>query len=207
MNASILNFLYNIKDYIKENKKTFIYLFVVSVFGFLLGIYLSIVEIDFLDVLKEKDEILFDLIKGEASISNLFFNKLLDCLLIFVLIFIFNITFYTWIFNYFFVAYQSLLFGASLVALTSTYNLVGIFCVFLILPLNIISIVAITSMIVVLSNRAKFSHKHNVSFRDSFIYQKVFIKLVVCFSIFILAILLYSVVYGVLLKSFVFGIY
>jgi len=166
-----------------------------------------LIEVEFLDILKDDDGILFGLIRGDIDTIGLFWIKLLECCGILLILFLINISYYFNFLNYFLVAYQSILFGATCVSIISTYFVQGIFCVLLIVPINIALFFIISNLIIILQGRAKFAHRYNIRFIDSVMYLNTIKRISICFICFIFICAIYSFVFGILLKSFVFSIY
>jgi len=207
MNRFGENIFYNFRGYLKENKSKLLYISMVSFFCVCLGIYFGLVEFDFLDILKRDDGILFDMVRGETDLMYLFWGKILECFCILLILVLFNLHYFFSFLNYLFISYQSIVFGATCISIIGNYSIQGVFCVLLILPINIMIFFIIINLIIILQGRAKFAYRYNIRFIDSINYLHTPKRIGVCVVGFVLVCLIYAVVFGILLKSFVFSIY
>ena len=207
MNRFILNFTYFFTDFFYEHKRYYVFFGIIALCCFVLGIYLSVVDAEFLSVLKEDDNVLFDFINGAQSFKDVFFVKIKDVFLLCLLVFLFNLTFYTTFLNYFVVGYQSLLLGCTCCALVSLYSFKGVFCLIFLLPINLLIIFNLINFVAICETRAKHSHKYAIRFWESFGYKKYVLNFFVCFLVFVLICLLFAVIFLYLFKSFIFSVY
>lgn len=201
------NFIYFVYDLFNENKKQYILYGILFLFAIILGIYLSIIDLDFLDVLKAEDQFFFNSIKGETSFSHTLFSKIKDTFILCLLIFSFNLIYYTNYLNYLLFGYQSFLLGCTCTSLISFYGIMGVFLALIIFPINLLFLFIMMNFIAINYKRVSIAHRYNLPFGNSFNHTNYWLKLLLIIICFILLCFVYSVLFVTLLKSYIFSVY
>ncbi len=206
------NFFLNFKDdflnHIRKSKFIFIGLIICFFIGLILGIFGVYSGVSFNSILNPSDKQMFDFIAGTSSGVSIFFDKLLEFFLIFLVIFIFNLSYPSSFLSYAFVGYQSFLLVLTCSVIINLYNFVGILNVIIfILPVNICFFLLLFFVISVAQIRAYEAKKYNLPFKESFRFAKFFNKYFLCFSIAIVICLIHSFIIPLLLKSFILFAY
>ena len=149
--------------------KTYYLILFFTIFGFCLGIYLSLTGYKITSLLVTNDKLLFDYITGTASYISIFYSRMKTMLIAVVIILFCNLTYYTAFINYIYLTYQSALIVLSCGGIISLYRLSGILnVIFFIIPINLLTLLSISFLIVVSLERSRNAYKFKIPFRDSF---------------------------------------
>lgn len=197
---------YYVKDKIlkhyKENRTFYIVMLVAILAGVVLGIYLSVTGYKYTSLLNSSDKHMFDYITGKAEYSSIFSSRFFQCFFCLLLIFLFNLTFYTCFLNYIYIGYQTSLLVLTCFAITSIYGFSGVINVVLILlPINIIWIFIICVWACFCRERAKLQYKYKSKIFESFKLTNLGIKFLFCFLVMLILCVLQSFVLPLLIKS------
>ncbi|MCR5553127.1 MAG: hypothetical protein K6F08_00015 [bacterium] len=206
------NFFIRLGDEFLVFLKKYRLLIVFSFLCLLAGIVLGIFSVDnnssFLKVLNSSNKILLELIRGDAEPFALFFSKLLESVLLFLLIFVFSLSIYSCFLCFLFIIYQGLTLAIISATIIRAYSFSGILnVIFVICPINILWFCVIVLAITLCVARAYEAKKYNLSFNVSFKYFEFFKKYVICFCFALIVVIVYSFIVPLLLKSFVYIVY
>lgn len=192
--------------------KKYKFIIILSIFCFILGIVLGSFCVDnnisFLKILNSYNRILLDFIKGDVKPFTLFFNKTLEIVLIFSLIFLFSLSLYSCFLCFTFLIFQGLTLTLISATIIRAYSFGGILnVIFILTPLNIIWFCSIFIMISLSVARAYEAKKYNLTFSSSFKYFGYFKKFSICIVVALIIAAVYSFIIPLLLKSFVYVVY
>ena len=193
-----------IRDHFKSNSTIYLFLGIVVVCGLLLGLYFSLTGYKYRSLLSGVDKNLFDYITGAASYSSIFYSRLINIILSFVVVFVLTLSIYTSILSLLYLAYQAALIVLSCAAIISLHGLSGVLNVLLLLlPVNIINLVVLSVFCVICVRRAKDQKDYKLKFFESFREQTFLIDAGICMAVAFVLCLIYSFILPLLLKSFV----
>ncbi len=143
MKLSIIN-RYDIKEYLKKHSLVFISFLIIFLVGVLFGVINTLASDNYLKILTKDNKILYSFINGSIKAGSVFWKYLWSLVLPLLLIFLLGLNFYLCLFSYVLIAYQSSVFAMSVFAIISTYGFSGMLnVVFIILPINIVYILAL----------------------------------------------------------------
>jgi len=189
-----------INNHIKYYYKQYFYSVIVLFCGLLLAIILSLTKQDFLNVLNSKDQQVFDFITGNIKRIDIFYERLKNCYIYLVVIFLFNLSTYSSFLSFLFVGYQFFLVFISCFSIISIYGLTGVLlAIFLILPINLINCLVMVIYNVVLSKRVFNAKKYKLKFRESFKENNNYVFVLCC----VLASIIISFFYSFILPLFI----
>lgn len=175
------------------------------ILGLIIGILIVSSSSSYLSLLKSKDKVLYSLINGTASKSELFWSRFCDYLFPLVLLFLFGLNYYLSFASFIYVAYQSAIFVMSMAALVSMYKFSGIVSlIFIIIPINIIFFLLMAYFVVTITNRAyyakrcgRFGSGFDLEFASKMIFSFLVVTLLSFISSFVLSIVIKSVIFVV----------
>ena len=189
-----------IKNYLVSNKKLYILSLVVCIVGVILGVILVTGEYIDGEIYTIADYELSEIILGERGFFSLFFQNLWPLLLSMLIIFLLFTNRYTCVLSFFYLGYQGLLLGATMVSLIQDSGIAGVLNgLLLVLPLNLVNFFVVVSLIVTVYKRLAIARLQRLKFWQSvklFIPQLLWILLGAVFVSFV-----YALVYPLLLRS------
>lgn len=135
-----VNFTFSdIKFFLEKNKKYLFWFFISFVVGVIIGIVLVISSNSYLSVLSSADKVIYDYMKGNVNFSEQTSKLILNNILFQLIIFALCLNFYSGLFSFVFVSYQSASLILSIASLITEFGFSGILItMLLIVPINII---------------------------------------------------------------------
>lgn len=185
------NFFYECIYNIKKNRKILAFFLVFFCLGIILGIFIAASTDSYLKLLSSSDNTLYSYIKGVASFSSETIKLMLKFFICLAIIFLLCLNFYSGLFSFLFVSYQSCLMFLSIVAIVLEFGFSGLLLVlFFILPVNVIlfgSNIIFGSICLSRSYNALLSKNFKLGFDDKTFWYSIFVivTFVVLFSILI----------------------
>ena len=199
------DFSFYIKSHFYDNVGRYIMFFICILAGILIGIVVCVTYGANSNILKSGDENLYNFVVGDVSFGSLFATKLWDVLLVFIILFLFNITYYTSFLSYIFIGYQAFLFSYSIMSILQIYGIKSLFSVLLFLtPMNILFFVSMVCAAVVLMKRAKVQLQEQVPFLKSFQEQNTWQNFMFTFVFALAIVCINAFIVPLLSKSFIF---
>lgn len=158
-----------IEIHIRDHSKFYLFSGVVSVLGIIVGIFISLSNLNYLSILKSSDKILFDYITGSVDYISIFYTRLKDSFIFIIVLFLFNLSVYSSFLGYIFIGYQMSLIVLSCKAVVSLFGFSGVLnALLIIIPINLLLGFNMVVYNSVLSRRVFYAHKYKVKFKDSF---------------------------------------
>lgn len=190
----------NLKKYIVTNKKLYLLSVVILLVGALVGGYLVLGELIDAEVYASADMELSEIILGERGFMSLLLQNLWALVVPLALIFLLFISKYTKVLSFFYLGYQGLLLGASIVSLISDSGLAGALnSILLIIPINFVNFFVLISWIVTCYKRLAVARVQHLSFGYSL---RVFgVNFLTCLAGALFASIVYAFTYPLLLRS------
>lgn len=205
----MINFEYlwfEIKEQLKRQRKIYFSCIVCVAFGIVLGILICVSGESYLSLLVSNNKVLYSMISGTADIAQQFWSRLFSFLLPLLIIFLLGLNFYSLLFAFGFVIYQSAILVLSISAVVSLYGFSGIISsIFLTVPINILFFCIMFMFIATCYERAvksKNERRFSAGFESEF-----WIKLGVILVLTLLLAFVSSFVIYFVLKSAIFSIY
>ncbi len=193
-----------IKDHFRDNTSSYISILITAIVAIVLGVYICLTSYNYTAFLKNADKNMLDYITGTAEISSIFYARLLDCVLCLLMIFVFNLTYYTCFLNYMFLCYQMVLIVMHCGAVISVYGFAGIINVILfIVPINILNFAAMVLAVCFAMERSKLQNKYKLPMSQSFKESNFFVKYILSFVIMLAICVIHSILMPLIVKSFV----
>ena len=208
MNKFFINLGDDISSTLKRSKGIICLVLLFVAIGIIFGFFAINSDVSFNSILNPSDKQMFDFIAGTSSGVSIFFDKLIEFLFIFLIIFVFTLSIYSSFLAFLFIAYQSFLLVITCSVIIGLYNFVGILNVILfVVPINIIFFVILFYTVCVCVLRAHDCKKYNLTFVASFKYLNYFKKMLFCFALAVCICLIHSFVIPFLLRSFILFAY
>lgn len=195
---------YELKMHLKNHFWVYFFIILTMVIGLVLGIVLIFSENSYVDLLNSDDQNLLEYINGSANLSSLFFKRLFSSLLFIAIIFLSNMVIETSFLSVLVLGYQSLLLVLSCDAIISLQGASGVInCLLLILPVNIINLLAMAFFCGCMISRAAVAKKFRMNFAESSKYVNLNVTAGVSLCIIFIACIIHSVIIPLLIKSFI----
>lgn len=198
---------FDIKEYLKSNLSIYISFLIVFLIGIIFGIINSISSENFLKVLTKDNKILYSFINGSVKIGSVFGKYLWKLILPLILIFILGLNFYSSLFSYLIVGYQSSVLMMSIFAIITTYGLSGVLNVlFIIVPINLVYMLALIVFAAENLKRSYKAYKLKMTFSGFNEYEYI---LSLIFSILVVIVICFvgAIIIPLFLKNAIFLIF
>lgn len=131
--------LFDFKYYFKRNKKIYFFFLFFFFIGIFVGLMIAISSDSYLSLLSSKDKLFYDYVNGKVDFSKEVLKLIFNFFIFQLVIFLLNLNFYTGLFSYVLVSYQSALMILSMIAVVSQLGFSGIFRIlFFVLPVNLV---------------------------------------------------------------------
>jgi len=198
----------DITEHFSKCKNLYIITVVTLIISIIIGIVLSFGDFNYLSILNSSDNKIFDLIIGDFKPKEMYYLKLKNILLFFMIIFLLNTNVYSSFLSFVYLGYQFLLFVFTCIGVVNLNGFVGLInVVFLLIPINLIYYFIMVVFNCVLVNRAFVAYKYRYKFLDSFKSENVLRLIIVCFILSIIVCFVYSYIVPLFIKSLVFVVY
>ena len=137
-----LNFsMYDIEYFFKKNQRVLFFLIVFLVLGLAVGVIITVTSDSYLSLLVSADKNFFDYVNGKVNFSKQTMRLIMSPLILNFIIFILNLNFYSGLFSFLIISYQSSLAFLSITAVISEYGFRGILMsLLMIMPINLINL-------------------------------------------------------------------
>lgn len=204
MNKNGLFIKEKLQGHFKENAISYYISGFVVLIGIIIGVYLVFTGYSYTSLLSASDKNIIEYIKGTASYSDIFYFRMMNICVSFVILIIFNLSVYTSFLGYIYLGYQVVLTTLMCSALITLYGLAGVLnvCLFTI-PINLIYIFIMVFVIAISVGRARYQKKYRVGFWDSFKESEYFKFLILAIVFAFLLCVVFCFVFPLFLKSFV----
>lgn len=161
-----LNFsMYDIEYFFKKNQRIIFFLIVFLVLGLAVGIIITVTSDSYLSLLVSGDKTFFDYVNGKANFSKQTMRLIMSLLILNFIIFILNLNFYSGLFSFLIISYQSSLAFLSITAVISEYGFRGILIsLLMILPINLINLLISMLMTCICFSRVCLTIKNKQRF-------------------------------------------
>ncbi|MBQ7579242.1 MAG: hypothetical protein IJT25_01780 [Clostridia bacterium] len=178
------------------------------IIGIVLGIFTIKSDISFSSMLSFSDKNLFAYINGTSNNMAIFFSKLIESVISFLLIYIFCLSAISSVLCFIFIGYQTFLLVLTIYSIISIYGFAGVLnSLLLILPINILLLLVFSLAISVGIARIVEAKKFHEPLSLSFKLNKFYIKYAICFLCMLILCIIYSFVLPLLVKSFLLYLY
>lgn len=200
MNSTIYAPIRQAKKFIISNSRLFLICTLVVLLGFALGAYLVTSELAEDIVYAFSIAEITDVIIGEYSFLGLVLSNLKTLIVPMLIIFLMLTNRFTGVLSFFYLGYQGLLLGASVVSVLSDFGIGGVLVVlFLLLPMNLANFMVLISWLIVNYKRMQVARTQRLKLLYSLrVFFKPIIGVVVAG---IIASIIYGVLYPMLLRS------
>lgn len=200
MNSTIYAPIRQAKKFIISNSRLFLICALVVLLGFALGAYLVTSELAEDIVYAFSIAEISDVIIGEYSFLGLVLSNLKTLIVPMLIIFLMLTNRFTGVLSFFYLGYQGLLLGASVVSVLSDFGIGGVLVVlFLLLPMNLANFMVLISWLIVNYKRMQVARTQRLKLLYSLrVFFKPIIGVVVAG---IIASIIYGVLYPMLLRS------
>ena len=197
-----------VNDHLKKCKTIFVFLAISILLGLILGLVLVFSDVGYTGVLAFSNKNIFAYINGTATSLNIFFEKLIETAVSFILIYVFCLSTISSILSFVFISYQSMLLVITSSALINLYGFAGILNVVLLLvPINVCLILVFCLAISVGVLRVQEAKKYHEPFGYSFKINKFYSKYFICFLLMVALCAIYAFGLAIVLKSFLLYLY
>lgn len=194
----------NLKYHFKDNAIYYFFVLIVAALGIGVGLYISLTGYKYTALLSSADRNMFAYITGTASYSSIFYSRLIDILICFLIVFLLTLIKHTAVLSYLFLGYQMTLIVLSSAAIISLYGISGIFNVILfVVPINLANFIALAFAMVVNLERATTLSKYRLKFFESFKENDYWFKQGLSVVLLVLICALNSLILPIFIKSFV----
>lgn len=189
-------------NFIRLNKKLYLFSLLVSVAGLILGIILSTTGGMEGGVYSTGQTSLYDIIVNDYSAFSLLWENLIRLILPLLIIYLLSLTKYTSFLAFIYLGYQSMLLGASIIGLVQENGVAGIINgLVVVLPINAVNFLLLVSGLVVFIKRLNLSISQRITILHS---TKIMLpKLLYIFVCALFASFIYAFIYPLLLRSMV----
>jgi len=195
--------------HIKQSKTSYLLISICLLIGITLGIVLHFTSSIGAFFLSDGDQQIFDFVTKDVSLVKFIFTKEGNLLLAFIILFACCLSVYSSFLGYAFFAYQGFIFAASCCQIISTFGLLGIINVVVILiPINLALFGIMAYFTAVSIERALLARKYKMSFKSSFAYKQYYWR-EICFSVLfgVLFVIIVGVICGIVLQSVSFVVF
>ncbi len=194
--------------HLRRSRWVFFALAIVFLAGVALGICAICTDTSFTKILNPSDKLMFEFIAGTAPTVSIFFDKLLEFGLLFLAIFILNLSVYSGILSYAVFGFQAFLLVITCSVIISLYGFVGILnVIFFVVPINVCFLVICGLFISFTWARAKDAKRFNLNFGESFKFSILPLGALVCTILAVIICAVHSFVIPLLIKSFLIFAY
>ena len=133
--------MYDIEYFFKKNQRVLFFLIVFLVLGLAVGVIITVTSDSYLSLLVSADKNFFDYVNGKVNFSKQTMRLIMSPLILNFIIFILNLNFYSGLFSFLIISYQSSLAFLSITAVISEYGFRGILMsLLMIMPINLINL-------------------------------------------------------------------
>lgn len=199
-------FWYSIFEHMSRKKAIYSALVLCFLIGVVIGVIVEITSSIGSLFLSDKSNSFFDFATNDVSTVDFFVDQLKNMLIAFFIIFATNLSIYSSFLNFIFLGYQGLLLSSSCGAIISSYGLLGIVNVVLIIvPINLALFVFYLAASELCFSRASDAKRYSINFKQSFAFQRHLVRnLLVCFVLALAVCIVVSLILPLILKSVLF---
>ena len=195
---------WELKQHFKDNWLSY---FLVSIFllvGIGIGLYISLTGYKYTSLLSGADKHILDYITGAAAYTSIFYSRLLNIIVCFLIILVLSLSKYSSFLAFIFLSYQTALATLSCAALITLYGLSGILNVILfVIPINLANFIALSFELCVNLERANARSRFRLGFFESFKENGFVFKIFLSLILLVVVCLFHSFILPIFLKSFV----
>lgn len=171
--------VFDLKFYFRKNKKIYLSFLFFFFIGIFVAVLISISSDSYLSLLSSKDKLFYDYVNGKIDFSKEVLKLMLNFFVFQLIVFLLNLNFYTGLFSYVIVAYQSVLMFLSMVAVVSQLGFAGVARIlFLVLPVNLVLLVCVclfSGFCLVRSYGSKQNKRFSYGFDDKMFWYIILI--------------------------------
>ena len=203
------NIAYYFSYHFRQAKSLYFSIFVCALCGVVLGVVLHFTTTFGAFVLNDDNQLLFDFVSCDVSLAQFVVSKIGNLLIAFLILFVCSLSFYSSLICFAFFVYQNLLLSSCCCEIAGAYGTLGFANVlFVLIPVNVIMFLVLAYFCCVCLERMLLAKKYKMSLKTSFLYKRHFWReIVAAVSFGVLAILLLSVVYSILLRNVSFVVF
>lgn len=198
----------NFSLHLRRSRWVFFSLAIVFLMGVALGICAICSDTSFTKILNPSDKLMFEFIAGTAPTVSIFFDKLLEFGLLFLAIFVLNLSVYSGVLSFAVFGFQAFLLVITSSVIISLYGFVGILnVIFFVVPINVCFLMVCGLFISFAWARAKDAKRFNLSFGESFKFSNLPLGSLACIFLAVAICAVHSFVIPLLIKSFLIFAY
>ena len=200
--SAILSPIRSIKKYVSANKKGYLFAGVLASLFLLVGVVLGATgEIEG-GVYSSIEISLYEIITDDYSGFALLWSGLVRLLLPLLILFVLNLSRWTYFLGFVYLGYQSLLLGASLSGLIAENGFIGVLNgIVMVLPINILNFFIIISGLIIFSKRLNLATYQKLSLGHSL---KIFFPKILALILgSIFSAVVFGFIYPLLLRSII----